>query len=341
MIDSRVSMKKLSLVLVISIFSFLAGWWLNSFFKQFNTLSTFSITPVTSRPLDKYTIERLSKTEISPGKLQIEETIEEENEFTSYLFSFKFNPTLDGKEIRKTTGQINVPGGEGPFPVVVMFRGYIDQERYITGDGTRRAAGVYAENGFITVAPDFLGYGDSDDQAENIFEARFQTYVTVLSLVKSIEQVQDWDEENVFLWGHSNGGQIALTYLEITGSNYPTTLWAPVSKPFPYSVLYYTDAAEDRGKLIRRKLAAFEENYDPDLYSIDLYLDGINTPLQLHQGTADESVPRSWSDKLSENLLNLGLDLNYFIYPGTNHNMVPSWNTVVSRDLEFFKVNLK
>jgi len=112
MIESKTTMKRLSLVLVISIFSFLAGWWLNSFLKQFNPPSTFSITPVTSRPLDKYTIERLSKTEISSGKLQIEETIEEESEFTSHLFSFKFNPTLGGKEIKKTTGQINVPEGK-------------------------------------------------------------------------------------------------------------------------------------------------------------------------------------------------------------------------------------
>jgi len=222
-----------------------------------------------------------------------------------------------------------------------MLRCYIDQERYTTGDGTRRAAKVYAENGFITLSPDFLGYGGSDDQAENIFESRFQTYVTVLSLMKSLEQVQDWDEENVFLWGHSNGGQIALIVLAITKVNTPVTLWAPVSKLFPYSVLFYTDLSEDRGILIRSELAKFEKDYDPDLYSLDLYLDKISAPFLIHQGTLDESVPVGWSDSLVKKLEDLEKNVSYYRYPGANHIMVPSWNTVVSRDLEYFKVNLK
>ena len=35
-------------------------------------------------------------------------------------------------------------------------------------------------------------------------------------------------------------------------------LWAPVSKPFPYNILYYTDEAEDRGKWLRGEIAKFE-----------------------------------------------------------------------------------
>lgn len=320
----------LILILIAGIF----GWWIG---KEDNSIEPISQEiKKRDRPLDKYTIESLANTKINEGRILLQEVLKEEKDFTSYLFSFTFNPNLDGQTLKQATGQINIPTGDGPFPLVVMFRGYIDQETYKTGDGTKKAAAFFAKNGLITAAPDFLGYGESDSQAKNIFEARFQTYVTVLSLMKSLDQIESWDEKNVFIWGHSNGGQIAITYLEITGSGYPTALWAPVSKSFPYSVLYYTDESEDRGKLIRRELAKFEELYNSDLYAIDLYLDRIKAPLILHQGTVDESVPQSWSDKLSQDLLSLGLDLNYFLYPNANHNMVPNWDTAVSRDLEFF-----
>jgi len=303
-----------------------------------------AISFVKERPLDKYTFKNLSITDIKEGELALGNIISEEKDYTSYFFRFSFNPNLDGTTRKATTGQINLPtGGQAfqndEFPIIVMLRGYIDQNIYKTGDGTRRAAEVYAKNGYITIAPDFLGYGGSDGQTENIFEARFQTYVTVLSLMKSLEQVQDWNEEGVFLWGHSNGGQIALTVLAVTEKNIPATLWAPVSKLFPYSILYYTDRSEDRGKLIRSELAKFEEDYDPDFYSLDLYLDKIKAPLLIQQGTLDKAVPVGWSDSLVNKLDELEKNVSYFRYPGANHNMVPSWNTVVNRDLEFFKKN--
>ena len=328
--------KFLFLILLI-ISSIIIGW---KFAANDNTTSFDTIETAIKRPLDKYTIENLSKADIKPGNIEVEET----------LFSFEFNPNLDGKTKKITTGQINLPSGNGPFPVVVMLRGYINQETYSSGDGTRRVADFLSQNGFIseackacgfiTIAPDFLGYGGSDEEADNIFETRFQTYTTVLSLIKSLDQIDNWDKDNIFLWGHSNGGQIALTILEITEESYPTVLWAPVSKQFPYSILYYTDQSEDRGKLIRNELSKFEENYNADLYSLDLYLDRITAPIQIHQGLMDDAVPVSWSDQLVKKLLNLNLDIEYYKYPGADHNMNPSWETIVKRDLDFFKNNL-
>jgi len=335
-------------IIVSLALSFYIGWKLGNNNILDSQIENIDIAK--QRPLDKYTIENLSNAEIKPGKFEIIEKINEDGDYTSYLFTFELNPNLDGKTLKKTTGQINLPAEVGipnsnnKFPIIVMLRGYINQETYQTGGGTRRAAEVFAKNGFITIAPDFLGYGSSDEEEADIFETRFQTYVTVLTLLKTIEQLQpeaDWpmakiNQSNIFLWGHSNGGQIALTILEITGEVYPTTLWAPVSKLFPYSVLYYTDQSEDRGKLIRSELAEFEKDYYPDLYSLDLYLDKIKAPVQIHQGLNDDAVPVAWSDQLVKQLLDLKLDLNYYTYPKGDHNMNPVWNTVVSRDLEFF-----
>lgn len=331
-------MKRLLTYLIVAIISAFAGWGLQ-FLINNSDISNSTSGIIIPRPLDKYSIESLTKANIKPGGIKLQEILKEEEKFTTYLFSFEFDPSLQGKETKKTTGQMNIPSGDSRFPIVVMLRGYVDQKLYETGDGTRRAAGVFAEQGYITIAPDFLGYAGSDSEAGNIFEARFQTYTTVLTLLESLETIEQWNNETIFLWGHSNGGQIALIALEITGKAYPTTLWAPVSKPFPYSILYYTDEAEDRGKLIRRELAKFEELYDVELYSLDNYFDKINAPIQIHQGTADDAVPIDWSNKLADTLLNL--DLYYYKYPGANHNLVPSWNTVVERDISFFNKYLK
>lgn len=324
----------------------LLGWWLTT--RQNSQKVGLPIQIIKPRPLDKYTIENLTKAEVRAGKFETKEITSDEGGYISYLFEFTFDPTfqeLSSKNMKTTTGQINLPldkqtSTTEKFPIVLMLRGYVDQELYKTGDGTRSVAKFFAENGFITVAPDFLGYAESDPEAENIFETRFQTHTTILSLIESLDQIDRWDEENIFIWAHSNGGQVALTVLEITGKSIPTTLWAPVSKPFPYSILYYTDGSEDGGKLIRRELAKFEDMYDTNLYSLTQYFDKINAPIQIHQGTADGAVPVDWSNNLSQILLNLDLDLDYFKYPGANHNLRPSWNEAISRDLEFFNSHL-
>jgi len=304
-----------------------------------STLPTPSF--INPRVLDKYMIESLGKAQVQGGPVVLGDEHSNNALYSSYIFSLSLDPDLDQRAAKKVSGLINLPKGEGPFPVVVMFRGYADQKTYTTGTGTKRAGEYFSQNGFITLAPDFLGYAGSDKEAENIFESRFQTYVTGLSLLNSLDSLPGWDGQNIFIWGHSNGGQVALTLLEITQKDYPTVLWAPVSKPFPYSVLYYTDESDDGGKLIRRELAKFEDTYDVEFYSITNYYDRIRAPISLHQGTLDKEVPKDWSDELAEKLENLPSDFEYESYPGADHNLNPSWNTAVLRSLEFFKSKLK
>ena len=285
-------------------------------------------------PLDRYTVINLGKRTASPSAMIKDEILLQELTHTSYRFSFI-------SENKKVTGMLNIPNGTGPFPVIVMFRGYVDREQYKTGIGTERAAGFFAKKGFITVAPDFLGYGESDMPSENVIEERFQTYIVAIDMLGSISTIEEADATKVGIWVHSNGGQIALTVLEALEQPYPTILWAPVSKPFPYSILYYTDEATDRGKLIRRALAEFEKDYDVDLYAITDYFDRIRAPIQLHQGSADDAVPQKWSDELAEALKKNEVDVEYFVYPNADHNLMPSWNIVVARDIQFYKKYLR
>lgn len=296
------------------------------------------------KPLEKYEIENLSKVGFQDSRIEFGRILREEGETVSRAFYFY----VDGK---KVSGQINYPVVGGTYPVIVMNRGYIEREGYKIGDGTRRSGVEFAKAGFVTVAPDFLGYGESDMPSENPMEERFQTYVVDLVLIHSVGNLNPAflqsgmdvrvDPSKIGLWGHSNGGQITITVLEAAKFKCPTVLWAPVTKPFPYSILYYTDDFDDHGKRLRRAIADFEQDYDSELYSLTNYLDRIEAPISLHQGSSDSEVPIEWSGDFVLEMRKLKKQIDYFTYPEDDHNFANgNWDTVVARNIEFFNKNL-
>lgn len=312
--------------------------------KNFSNSVNIKSPLAKEKPLDRYTFSNLKKSKFSIGNIILGKSLKEEENYTSQMFYFN----ADGK---KVSGLLNVPTETGTYPVIVMMRGFVPKEIYTTGIGTNRAGEVFAQNGFITLAPDFLGYGESDNPSQNSMEERFQTYATSLNLLSSLINLNSGliasysgkikaDLSKVGIWGHSNGGQIALSILEITGRDYPTVLWAPVSKPFPYSILYYTDEFDDRGKALRKVVADFENDYNIELYSLTNFYSWINTPIQIHQGAEDDAVPFRWSDTLVADLGKLKKDVEYFTYPNADHNLLPVWETAVQRSLDFYKERL-
>lgn len=300
---------------------------------------------IKEKPLDKYTFSNLRKTPFSSSKIEIGKQLKDEENFSSYVFYYYDN----GK---KVSGLLNIPKEKGVYPVIVMFRGYVDKSIYTIGEGSKRAGEVFAQNGFVTVAPDFLGYGESDNPSENSMEERFQTYTTALSLLASIKNISlalekenievHIDSSKVAIWGHSNGGHISLSVLGITKKPYPTVLWAAVTKSFPYSILYYTDEFEDHGKALRKVLADFENDYDVEKYSLANYFDPITAPILFFQGESDDAVPRKWSEDFFGLMKEKDKDIEYVEYPGADHNLMPTgWSDAVSKSIEFYKTRLK
>ncbi len=282
-----------------------------------------------------YSFDYLQQRKYFKGEIKLEKVLKEGKTFTSYLFSF----SADGRRI---TGMANIPEKKGKLPVVILLRGWVDEKIYQTGMGTERMADFLANNGFLTLAPDFLGYGDSDPAFPDMLQTRFFRPITVITLIESIDSLSQADPEKIAIWAHSNGGQIALSVLEITSRNIPTSLWAPVSASFPNSILYYADEMEDGGKMIRKVLAEFEEKYDFSEYSITRYFNKIEAPLIIHQGLADEAIPLEWTEELVNQLNKLEKDFVYFKYPGENHNFhYGSAPRARGRDLIFFKEKLE
>lgn len=304
------------------------------------------IASVKENPLEKYSFENLQKTNFKQEEIVFGNLVsKEEDNFKSRVFFF----SIAGK---KVSGVAHVPQKEGTYPIIVLLRGYIDQKEYKAGDGTKRVAEMLAKNGFIALAPDFLGYGQSASASASPIEERFQTYTTALTLLASLENINNGlknkepgiraDTNKIGIWGHSNGGQVALSILAISGKRYPTVLWAPVTKPFPYSVLYYTDEFPDKGKLLRKIIADFEKEYDAEKYTFTNYIKNINASMQLHQGERDSIVPRQWTDQFVEKLKELKKDVGYFTYPENDHYLLKNGGEVaVERSINFYKENFK
>jgi dienelactone hydrolase len=313
----------ITLVVLLSLtIGVIGGWMLRENYRNdplFFSPFLESVQQAKRMPLQKYAIPQLAEQTIPPSEIRIQSVIDDNPDFTSYLFSYE---TYGGK----MTGQLNVPqstreqiDGKNavlPAPVIVMLRGYYPLPSYTTGGGTRNAAAALAKAGFITIAPDFLGYGDSDPEFEDSWEARFAKPAQILQLLETLSQVGlplrntlnqtvsvSVNANQVGMWAHSNGGQIALSVLQIYSKPIPTTLWAPVTAPFPYSVLYFGLEQADEGKSQRKWLAQFEETYDVYDFSISRHMDRLTGPIQLHHGTADEAAPIAWSDTF-ENWVN-------------------------------------
>jgi uncharacterized protein len=334
-------MPKTALIVLLGILTILVGFDIYLRLQPVSDTALINpsgnlVTTPSPKPLEKYSFPNLKATTPQASQIELESVLFEDPNYTAYLFSFI-------TEDHKMTGQLNIPTQATPsagFPVILMIRGYVNRDTYQTGLGTKPAAAVYASNGYVTIAPDFFGHGGSDNPPISVMGERVRRPLNTLDLMASLHTLNGVDPNRLALWGHSNGGQLALSILEITGRPLPTTLWAPVTKPFPFSILFFTDEHTDQGKALRKTVSQFEADYDVFDFSIDRHFNDITAPLQLHQGTLDEAVPYRWSQDFTQTMQKLEKDIIFYSYQGADHNLRPGWDTVVARDLAFFKTHL-
>lgn len=254
------------------------------------------------------------------------------NKFVTREISFE----SDGK---KVSGMMNYYDDGVKRPVVIMIRGYADTAGYYPGYGTWRVADKLADEGYTTVSSDFLGYADSDAASTDVMEARFHKVVEVLDLIASVKQLPWVDKNHIGIWAHSNGGQIALSVLEVTGVKYPTALWAPMTDPFPQSLIDTADPGDDTQKTTDF-VNVFLQHYDGRRYAFQNYYAWIQAPILIQQGTADDQVKVEWQQTVISSLKSLGKKAELTIYQGDDHNMSRDWEKVVVEDKGFYGNNL-
>ena len=286
-------------------------------------------------PADGRTIAGLRARAYEAGPLEVLRTLSSTPQYTSYAIAY----VSDGLRI---TGYLNVPRGEGPFPVLLINHGYVPPTGYtaVVSNYTKREGDYFATRGYLTAGSDYRGHGNNPGTAAGgHLEPAY--VVDALNLLATLKQHPQADPHRIGVWGHSMGGSIAERMMVVSKDVDATVIWAGVS----------ADAGDAwRYGLRHRPERELRERYghpddDPGLYrrmSSRAYLADIAGPVQIHHGTADESVPYAHGAELALRLAGAGKAHEFFTYSGAPHNWFgATWNTALGRSLAFFDAHVK
>ena len=299
---------------------------------KFTTTPLPTITP-TPNPFISYTMDALSGRSYGGGVIQTEGTLTNGGSFTRYIFKYR----SEGLELY---GFLNVPDGEGPFPVIVLLHGYIDPAEYSMLDYSTRYADALAEAGYIVLHPNLRGYGASDDAYDPVGIGDTIDTLNLLALIRTqagtAGPLENANGEHIGIWGHSMGGGIVLHVLEIDKEIDAAVLYASINADEKINLEYF-DTDDGRGN-------PGIQTTDEVLRSLSAstYLDRITTPLSIHHGEADKVVPLAWSDQLCSDLGTLQKEVYCYFYEDQPHTFQNSGDTLfIQRTIDFFDQKLK
>jgi dipeptidyl aminopeptidase/acylaminoacyl peptidase len=286
-----------------------------------------------------------------PGsEIVIEETLAPGSNYDRYITSYL-------SEGLKIYALLTVPRGERPesgWPVIIFNHGYIPPEQYRTTERYVAYVDGFARNGYVVFRPDYRGHGNSEGEAIGWFGAPDYT-VDVLSAVTSLKAYPDADPARIGMWGHSMGGGITLRAMVVTEDIRAGVIWGGMVAPYPDLLEWYRRRAVgrptptpgvdgDRRGGVEALLAHGAVAENPAFWAaIDpvSYLGDLSGPLQLHHGTADESVPVEYSEDLYARLQEIGQTAELYRYENDDHNISNSFGVAMQRSVEFFDLYVK
>ncbi|MCZ7539350.1 MAG: alpha/beta fold hydrolase [Anaerolineae bacterium] len=288
-----------------------------------------TVTP-TPDPYAGLSVDELAARNYGRGAVTIVETMGSYPEFTRYLVSY---PSDD----LTIYGFMNVPVGEGPFPVIIALHGYIDPAVYGTLDYTTRYADDLARAGFLVLHPNLRGYGPSSNGL-NLF--RVGMAVDVLHLVGLVRQtgglpgaLAPADPDAIGLWGHSMGGGISLRTITVSADVRAAVLYGAMSGNEAWN---YAKIQEWSGGTRGRAEMRAPDEVIQRISPIE-YLERIQTAVSIHHGTADDQVPLEWAADLCQRLNALGKSVECFAYEGQPHTFTGEGDRLfVQRTIDFF-----
>jgi dipeptidyl aminopeptidase/acylaminoacyl peptidase len=267
---------------------------------------------LTPDPYAGYTIDDLAARKYGGGTLEIEAPLTANDAFVRTLVHYP----SDGLRIY---GCMDVPRGQGPFPVAIVLHGYIPPYRYHTVTYTVRYVDALARAGYIAIHPNLRGYPPSDD-GDNFFRAGYAA--DVLNLIAIIKEqagqpgpLEQADPSFIGLLGHSMGGSVAIRVATISDDISALVLYGAMSADEQENYAKIDEWSYGwRGREERKVAPADLARIAPVNY-----LNRISAPVSIHHGGADELVPTEWSLDLYRRLLVLHKKVTYHLYPGQLH----------------------
>jgi len=302
--------------------------------------------------LDKLTphplsIEALKKGEYPGSDLTIEQTLSSGSNYKRYIASYK-------SEGLKIFGLLTVPIGEEPedgWPAIIFNHGYIPPAQYRTTERYSAYTDGFSRAGYVLFRPDYRGHGNSEGEASGAYGSNDYT-IDVLNAFYSVKNLPYVNREKIGMWGHSLGGFVTLRSMVVSKDIKAGVIWAGVVGSYEDLFSRWrrrnipSTTPGSRGGSWRQQLSREygEPDKNPEFWhslSANYFLADISGPLQLHHGTADNSVPLEFSEKLVQQMKNIGKEADLFTYSGDDHNLSAYFNSAMQRSVEFFNKYLK
>lgn len=294
------------------------------------------LPPVT----DPVSLPALMRTEVVGADLRLGRVLDRTSAYTRYAVTYR----ADALTI---TGVMNVPKGSGPFPVVVLLHGHIDEDVYVTGQGFRREQDSLARNGYVAFHVDYRNHAGSSKDPRNDVDLRLGYAEDAIAAVEAVKasRLPFLDGERIGLIGRSMGGGVAFnTLVARPGLVDAAITWASVSTNAVDNYQRWIRFADGRRQLataIEAEHGSPEKN--PAFWkgvSSRTYADRITTPVLMHQGVVDDTCPVAWARATVAALREADVDLTYYEYAGENHYMYDAWSLSMRRTLAFLKAHL-
>jgi uncharacterized protein len=277
------------------------------------TTSPTPTTIATLGPHEKYTIDGLRQRTYGGGDVEVLELMEQKDSFVRYLIRYP----SDGLMIY---GFVNIPKGEGPFPIIIVIHGYGNTAEYQTLDYTTDAADRLTESGYIVIHPNLRNYPPSD-KGDNLFRVGIAVDVlNLIALVRSESMPTELSAiaaiDRIGLWGHSLGGNVVLRVLTVSSDVKAAVLYASLSGDEFKNSAALTDIGASEPQLQAELVTA------PALLqriSPSSYYENITTPIQIYHGTNDSVVPFSWAQETCRLLKDAAVTVDCIYYTDEDH----------------------
>ncbi len=309
---------------------------------------TSTATPSPTPTLHPMHILAQRQTPYPGSEIVIEEELEPGANYHRYYASYL-------SEGLKIYALLTVPYGETPptgWPAIVFNHGYIPPTVYRTTERYIAYVDNLARHGYIVFRIDYRGHDRSEGAATGAYGSPGYT-ADVLNAVAALQQFPQADPNRIGMWGHSMGGYLTLRAMVISPAIKAGVIWAGVVASYPDLLTRWrrgdrpTSTPNPAGGRSWRSgwLEQFgSPEVNPDFWygiSANSYLADISGPVQLHHGTADESVPLEFSELLYQQLLAAGKTVELYTYPGDNHNLAGYFTQAMTRTIEFYDRYLK
>ncbi|MCS7195083.1 MAG: alpha/beta fold hydrolase [Meiothermus sp.] len=298
-------------------------WWMGSL---------WALSLGLSQPL---TIDQLAQARYGGGTLSVERVLEQTQGFTRYLVRYP-------SQGLRMYGFMNVPNGNGRFPVVILIHGYVNPSTYRTLTYTTRYADYLARSGFIVLHPNLRGHGLSEGQPEGspwrILYAQEILDLAAIVRAQAGRGALERALPRIGLMGHSMGGGVAQRV-------------AVVDRQIR-AVLLYSSMHGDDLKNARQICHVFtngargcEEarNPPPNLAQISpiYHFHRLRAQVQVHHGTRDAQTPYAWAEEICAALRENRVSHRCFTYPGAGHTFRgQDYTLLMQRAAAFFRAAL-